>query len=258
MPNATTDFHRDERPAAVPLWREALFGLDWLALRSSPVFYGWGVPRGDGGPVVVVPGFLASDFYLLELFWWLRRIGYRPYMSRIGRNAECLDVLVGRLFETIERAQGETGRPVHLIGHSLGGMLARSAAILRPETVASVITLGSPFRGVRSHPLILHASRLVRARIRRRGSQPECFSGDCSCPTVAALFTPPPRSLPQIAIYTRSDGIVDWRACIHDDAERDFEVAGTHVGLAWNPAVFRLIGQHLVAGRTPASPPASA
>ena len=98
-----------------------------LALAPElPIFYGCAVPRGDGSAVVLVPGFLASDWYLFEIHAWLARIGYRPELSRVGRNADCLDVIAERLFVTIEAARAATGRPVHLIGHSLGGMLARS------------------------------------------------------------------------------------------------------------------------------------
>ena len=153
-------------------------GLD--PLRFSAVYCGTGVPHGAGAPVLLVPGFLASDWYLLEMFHWLRRIGYRPYLSRIGRNADCLDVLVGRLFETIEGARAETGRPVHLIGHSLGGMLARSVALRRPAAVASVITLGSPFRGIRPHPLVLQAT-VVRSRTQRQRQRPDCFPPRAGC-----------------------------------------------------------------------------
>jgi len=136
-----------------------------MALRASPVFYGLGVPRGDRSAVVVIPGFLGTDFYLQELYYWLRRVNYRPYMSGIGRNAECLDLLVGRLSQTIKKAAAETGGKVHLIGHSLGGVLARSAAVRLPGLVASVITLGSPFRGIQSHPIVLQTADRVRARV---------------------------------------------------------------------------------------------
>src|SRR5260370_947890 len=142
-------------PASVPIGREGLAGLDWLALRTAAVFYGCGVPRGDGAGVVLVPGFLGTDWYLLELHGWLGRLGYRSHLSRIGRNAECLDLLSGRLLETVERAREATGQPVHLIGHRPGGMLTRSLATRRPDLVASAVTLGSPFPGVRPHPLVL-------------------------------------------------------------------------------------------------------
>src|SRR5262245_58070327 len=138
MTRTTAYFDVNERPAPVPIWREALAGVDWLALRTSPVFYGCGVPRGDLAPVIVVPGFLGSDWYLLEMYFWLGRIGYRPHLSRIGRNAECLDVLLDRLRGTIEAAVASSGRPAHLVGHSLGGMLSRAAAVRWPERIASV------------------------------------------------------------------------------------------------------------------------
>jgi pimeloyl-ACP methyl ester carboxylesterase len=236
-------FDPDERPAAVPIWREALVGLDWLALRASPVFYGRGTERGDGAPVVVVPGFLGSDRYLFELYGWLGRIGYRPYLSRIGRNAECLDLLVARLGATVDQARAETDRRVHLIGHSLGGVLSRVVAARRPEGIASVITLGSPFRGLRSHPLVIRAAAAVRARLHRQGRRPKCFTTACDCDSVGALGTQLP--VPQIAVYTKTDGIVDWRACVNDDPEADFEVSGTHVGLVFNAAVYRLIAARL-------------
>jgi pimeloyl-ACP methyl ester carboxylesterase len=249
MTRTTAYFDMDERPASVPIWREALAGVDWLALRTSPVFYGCGVPHGDGAPVVVVPGFLASDWYLLEMYFWLGRIGYRPYLSRIGRNAECLDVLIDRLRATISGAVASTGRRAHVVGHSLGGMLARAAAVRWPEQIASVITLGSPFRGIRSHPLVMQATGAVRARTRTRPhnrNRPDCYTGSCDCEAVRALRTPPPDPVPQIAIFTKTDGIVDWRVCVNGDPT-DVEVAGTHIGLAWNPAVYRTVAQHLAA-----------
>jgi triacylglycerol esterase/lipase EstA (alpha/beta hydrolase family) len=162
MSAAPDTFHQDRRAVNLPLWREALVGLDWLALRTSPVYFGMGVPHGDKSGVIVVPGFLGTDHYLFEMYLWLRRIGYTAYMSRIGWNAECLNVLTDRLSATIDKAYTETGRKVHLIGHSLGGILSRSIAVRQAEQVASVITLGSPIRGVRSHPLVLGRAEDVR------------------------------------------------------------------------------------------------
>ena len=241
-------FLKDEAPAQVPIWREALFGLDWLALHASPVFFGCGVPRGRGEAVVVVPGFLGSDWYLLDLYYWLRRIGYRGYLSRIGRNAECLDVLMARLVDTVNQAREETGGRVHLIGHSLGGMLSRAVATAEPELIASVITLGSPFRGIRSHPLVMQATSAVRSRVRgRRQDQPHCFTPACECDAVTCLQEPLPPVVPQIAVYTKSDGIVDWRVCVNEDPATNVEVTGTHVGLAFNPSVYRVVAERLAA-----------
>jgi pimeloyl-ACP methyl ester carboxylesterase len=256
MDSATPVFHPDMRAAELPIWREALVGLDWLALRSSPVFYGLGVSRGDGSAVVVVPGFLGSDLYLHELYCWLRRIGYRPFMSRIGRNADCLDVLTGRLLATVEAAGAESGGRVHLVGHSLGGMLARSVAARHPGRVASVATLGSPFRGIRSHPLVLRATDVVRRRIQseRGGERPACYTGHCACQAVAGLRAGVPGSVRQIAVFTRTDGIVDWRSCVTGDRETDVEVPGTHVGLVFNASVYRRLAAHLARVDSAASP----
>ena len=242
-------FLKDQQVSQRPLWREAFVGLDWLALRSSPVYYGFGVPRGDGSAVIVIPGFMGTDMYLQEIFYWLRRIGYRPYMSRIGWNAECINTLVNRLSETVAKAQAETGGKVHLIGHSLGGVIARSAAAQRPDRVASVITLGSPFRGIRSHPLVLAAGERIRERIRRQNGelQPDCYTGYCGCDAVTAMQRALPETVRQSAVYTRSDGVVDWRVCVTDDPATNFEVSGTHVGLVFNASVYGLIAQRLQA-----------
>jgi triacylglycerol lipase len=248
MSTYSTAFHKDQKAAARPIWRESFVGLDWLALRASPVFYGLGIPRGDHSAVITVPGFMGTDLYLQELHWWLRRIGYRAYLSDIGRNADCLDLLVDRLLNTIEKARTETRGMVHLIGHSLGGILALSAASLRPDVVASVITLGSPFRGIRSHPMVLEMSKIVRARVRsarRDQTKPACYTGYCDCDAVSALHTPCPQTIPHTAVYTRTDGIVDWRVCVNEDPARNVEVNGTHVGLAFNPAVYELIARRL-------------
>ncbi|HEY6330376.1 MAG TPA: alpha/beta fold hydrolase [Blastocatellia bacterium] len=252
MPSEAKPFVRDQKPANRPMWLEALAGLDWFALRASPVFYGLGIPRGDKSAVVVIPGFLGTDLYLREIHHWLQRISYRSYLSGIGRNAECLDILTARLLETVAEAHKKTGRQVHLIGHSLGGILARSAAGKRPDLVKSVITLGSPFRGIRSHPMVLQAANLVRARIaanRKPGSHADCYTGFCECSAVGSLAKPFPDSVAQTAIYTKQDGIVDWRFCINDDPNTDCEVIGTHVGLVFNAYVYELIAKRLAAAR---------
>jgi pimeloyl-ACP methyl ester carboxylesterase len=248
MSTSSSTFHKDQKPASRPIWRESFVGLEWLALRASPVYYGLGVPRGNHSAVISVPGFMGTDLYLYELHLWLRRMGYRSYLSDIGRNADCLDLLVDRLLETIQKAFRETAGRVHLIGHSLGGILALSAASLRPDVVASVITLGSPFRGIRSHPVVLQMSKIVRERIRdarRDQTKPACFTGYCDCDAVNVLQSPCPHPIPHTAVFTRTDGIVDWRVCVSENTGMNFEVKGTHVGLVFNPSVYELIAKRL-------------
>lgn len=238
----------DRIPALVPLWSEGLALVEWGLLRYSPTYWGIGVPRGDGAAVVPIPGFTGTDAYLYEMRGWLGRIGYRPYSSGIGQNAECLDVLSGRLAATVEEAHAETGRRVHLIGHSLGGLLARGVATMLPEAVASVITMGSPIRGLRSHPLVLRMGEAVRRRVLERHGDdvdPECFSGECNCRFVAAAQQPFPADIPELAIFTKQDGVVAWRFSRHSVPAKDAEVVGTHSGLAFNPQAFRQVARFL-------------
>ena len=231
------------------IWTEALFGAEVLLLHVAPVYYGFGVPHGAGSAVVIIPGFLGTDLYLTEIHGWLARIGYRPYFSGIGINADCPNLLIQRrLNETIERALTETGRKIHLIGHSLGGVIARSVAGQRPKDVASVITLASPFRGALTSRTILHAAEAVRLRIIQehgRGVLPQCYTGRCTCNFLDSLRREVPESMVQTAIYTRHDGIVDWRYCMTRDPEIDFEVLGTHVGMAFNPMAYGVVAQRL-------------
>jgi len=167
-----------DNPAEAPLtkWHESLVGVDLLLLFASPVYYSVGVPRGDGSAVIMIPGFMHGDVYLMILYAWLSRVGYRPYYSGIDLNAECPDLLIkSQLNQLIDEAKEATGSRVHLIGHSLGGIIARSLAIQRPRSVASVITLGSPLRGAPLHPSILRETEVVPPihSAKARGESPQ-------------------------------------------------------------------------------------
>jgi triacylglycerol lipase len=238
-----------------PIFSEPLCVLEFLNLRLSPEYYGSTIPRGDGSAVVIIPGLLGMDLHLFELHAWLGRIGYRPYYSGIGFAADCPDRLSQQLDETIDRAYAETGRQVHLIGHSLGGIFARSAAVRRPKRIASVITLGSPYRGLSMHSLIVMLSNAVRDWI--RSADPEvsvhCASSRCHCAFGRSLGERWPRSVRQTAVYSKCDGLVDWRYCLSGKPDIDVEVVGTHLGLPVNAAVFRHIADRLaVPGRAKA------
>jgi len=246
---ARTNYREDAAEADISIWKEALFGADVLLLHASPVYYGFGVPKGDGSAVVVIPGFLGTDLYLSHMQSWLNRIGYRAYFSNIGINAECPNLLIQhRLNETVNRALEETGSKVHLIGHSLGGIMARSVATRRPDDVASVITLAAPFRGTVAHRSILRAAESVRNQILREHGEnvlPHCYTARCTCDFVNHLKYEMPDTIRQTAIYTRDDGIVDWRYCTTGNGEVDCEVPGTHIGLAFNATVYRIVAERL-------------
>jgi pimeloyl-ACP methyl ester carboxylesterase len=254
MAPPSNGFRPDYAEADITIWKEALFGAELLLLHASPVYYGLGIPRGDGSAVVVVPGFLGTDRYLKQLHSWLARIGYRPYFSGIGLNAECPNLLIQqRLNQNIERALLETGRKIHLIGHSLGGIITRSVANQRRDDIASVITLGSPFRGTVAHRAVLNAAKAVRKQILKEhgpGVLPTCYTGRCTCNFLASLRRKMPRSMFETAIFTRQDGVVDWRYCITGNVNSDFEVSGTHIGLAFNASVYTVIAKRLAEVQT--------
>lgn len=241
----------DSAEAEVSLLDEASVGLELLLLHAAPAYYGFGVPAGDNSGVVLIPGFLSADLYMMEMFGWLRRIGYQAYFSGIGLNAECPNLLIqNRLNQTIERALDETGCKIHLIGHSLGGIIARSRAGQRPGEIASVTTLGSPFRGAVAHSSVLRAAEIIRKHILMEHGKdvlPECYTGRCTCEFLDYLRKEVPGSVNQTAIYTRTDGVVDWHYCITEDPDVDFEVPGTHLGLVFNPTVYSIIANRLAA-----------
>lgn len=218
-------------------------------LRISPVFWGYAVPPGDGSAVVVIPGFLGTDFYLTQFRNWLKRIGYTPYFSGIGMNADCPNLLIGRkLNEVIDTAYKTTGRKVHLIGHSLGGSIACAVAAQIPNRIASVITLAAPINGVSAHAAVLKTAQLVREQILERhgsGVLPACYTARCTCNFVESLNGRFPKSVRQTAIYTKTDGILDWHSCMTGDPSVDFEVSATHIGLVFSPLVYDLVARRL-------------
>jgi triacylglycerol lipase len=238
-----------EIASPLPILCEPISLLELAALRFSPVYYGFGVPAGDGSAVVIIPGLLGMDLVLLELHAWLSRLGYRPYFSGMGIAADCPHVLARRLEETIRLAYAETRRRVHLVGHSLGGIFARSAAVRMPDRVASVITLATPFRGLVVHGAALALADLVRHWIRLRyDNLPEwCGTSRCSCAFGRSLRREWPASVRQTALYTQDDGIVDWRYCLTGHPDSDVEVQGTHIGLIFNSDAYVRIAERLSA-----------
>ncbi len=239
-----------------------ILAVEILLLHAAPVYYGIGVPRGDNSGVVLIPGFMGTDLHLVEMSGWLRRIGYRPYLSGIGLNADCPNLLIrDQLKHLVSRARRETKGKIHLIGHSLGGMIARSLAAQMPDDIASVTTLGSPIRNAVVHSKLLRAAEIVRRHILTvRGPDvlEDCYTGHCSCNFVASLRRNPPPSILQTAIYTRTDEVLDWRCCTAEDRRQNFEVPGTHLGMPFNPAAYRIVASRLAGARRHLRRPARA
>jgi pimeloyl-ACP methyl ester carboxylesterase len=235
-----TDGCGEARPAAhtedylaphLPLWQESLAGWEWFVLRCSSIYRSRASVPGAGSPVVLIPGLLASDASMAELEGWLRRRGHHPYRSGIGRNARCPELSLAAVVQAVDRAYDETGRKVHVVGHSLGGLLARGASVVRPRQVAQVVTMGTPVNGSRVHPFVAMAAHAVR--------------GECDGECMEALQRPLPAGIAETNIYSRTDGIVDWRTCIRDDAT-PLAVRGTHIGMIVNTQVYEAL-DHLLA-----------
>jgi hypothetical protein len=244
----------DYEEADVPILSEVLCAAELVLLHAAPVYYGVGAPHGDGSAVILIPAFLCPDIYLTPLRKWLERIGYKSFSSGIRFNAECPNLLIKyQLNGTIDKALTKSGQRVHLIGHSLGGIIARAIAAQRPTDIASVITLGAPFRGTVAHSSILRAAEMVRRRILAKhgtGVLPDCYTGRCTCDFLHSLRCTMPASVVETAVYTEDDGVVDWRYCRTGHSEADFSVSGTHIGLAFNPSVYTIVADRLAQARS--------
>ena len=239
----------EQKSVHLPVWQEWLAGVEMAFLQISPIYWGYGIPRGDGSAVVLVPGFLGTDLYLTQLALWLRRIGYKTFYSGIRLNADCPNLLIRRnLNDAIEQASKATQGKIHLIGHSLGGALARAAAAQMPERIASVIMLGAPIRGIGARASVMSAADLVRKQILERHGRsvlPSCYTARCTCEFVESLKGQFPKSVRQTAIYTKADGILDWRVCQTGDPAVDVEVSATHIGMVFSPLVYGIVARRL-------------
>lgn len=191
--------------------------------------------RGDGHPVLALPGFLASDLSMAPMRRYLSELGYEAHAWRMGRNlggmARMRETLRGRLTEIY----ADSGRKVSLVGWSLGGVYARDLALQAPDMIRYVITLGSPFADdVRA----TNATRLYEAlsgeRVEDYADLSHTIAGDLPVPVTS--------------IYSRSDGIVNWRTCLLRSSDRaeNIEVRlASHIGLGVNPAALWAVADRL-------------
>jgi pimeloyl-ACP methyl ester carboxylesterase len=225
--------------------------LEVLELLADPVWRGNDVPRGDGAPVLLVPGFLGGDLSLSLLRGWLRRVGYRSYRADICWNVDCAERAVQRLERRLQHVVGRTGRPVVVVGHSRGGLFGRALATRTPRRVAQVITLGSPladqFDCAPLTAACIAGARAVQYVLHPGARRDGCFTRDCRCAFTSDLVAPLSPVVPLTSIYTPDDGIVRPSACRPADAEC-IAVRGSHLGLGVNADVYRHLGLLLAAG----------
>jgi triacylglycerol lipase len=111
-----------------------------------------------------------------------------------------------------------------------------------------VITLGAPIQGLVGHPAIMLTAELVRKQILKRhgpGVLPGCYTASCTCNFIESLMGKFPKSVRQTAIYSKSDGIMDWRVCRTGDPRVDVEVSSTHLGFVCSPLVYKVVAERL-------------
>ena len=218
------------------LARPALLALEWprALAEASTLPAAWpllaNAARGDGHPVLVLPGYLAGDASTAPLRRYLAALGYRPHRWRLGQNVGLADGVGGRLLARLEALAERHGRALSLVGWSLGGVYARELAKLAPGRVRQVVTLGSPF-GMERHA----DGGWLRAMV---------FGGR-SADVAGRIADPPP--VPVTAIVSRSDAIAGHHHCREAASPRaeNLEVVGSHLGLGVNPLVLFAIADRL-------------
>lgn len=196
--------------------------------------------HGDGHPVLVLPGFMAGDESTLVLRRYLKAMGYRSLQWTLGRNTGCPEIMQYRLVELLLELSDRFDTRLSLVGQSLGGVFARELARLYPERVRQVITLGSPIALRNSSTTLPIVRRLFEQSAGMTAEEMRDLLAD-----MAPDISPP---VPLTAIYSKGDGIVNWRVCrepTEDHQTQNIEIIGSHCGMAFNPAIYYLIADRL-------------
>ena len=192
-------------------------------------------PKGDGHPVLALPGFLASDLSMAPMRRYLKELGYDTYAWNMGRNLGGVASKRGALRDLVRHIHDTTGRKVSVVGWSLGGVYARDLALQLPDMVRSVITLGSPFTSdVRATNATRLYEELSGEGINDNPEIQQAIAGDLPVPTTS--------------IYSRTDGIVNWHTCHLNPSEtaENIEVhLASHIGLGVNPAALWAVADRL-------------
>lgn len=230
-----------EPPSPVLQLLEGRAGIEalTLALRLPEIMLR--APRGDGGHVLVLPGFMAGDASTTALRTFLDTLGYRAHGWGQGQNRGRMLTYLPPLTTLVESYVQDRGRPIAMVGWSRGGVLAREIARERPELIRRVITLGSPVKGgvgaTSLRRIIERQTGLSTADLQRMQRERD-----------ARAIT-----VPITAIYSKTDGVVAWRACIDEVSPHveHMEVSGSHVGLGFNADAYRIVANRLAEASKP-------
>lgn len=211
------------------------------ALNMATLAPAWPVleraPRGDGHPVLVLPGLGASDLSTRILRRYLRSLGYHVHSSGLGRNLGPTATTIAGMRAKVAEVARRHDRPMSLVGWSMGGIYARELARSQPSIVRQVITLGTPSRlrdrRASNAGVIWEALGRTRGPVRADPRPPEEDRG--------------PLPVPATSIFTRHDGVVPWQACVEvpSPTSESVEVSGSHMGLGHNPAAMWIVADRL-------------
>ncbi len=228
-----------ERPSLIRHLSEAFraFGEFKRTTEFYRAFKGY--KKGDGHPVLVIPGFLGSNTSTRRLRKFIKRLGYISYDWGLGRNYADLEE-VEVLMELVDKIYAKHNEKVSLVGWSLGGVYAREIAKNKSDKIRQVITLGSPFGGITEPNNAAWLFEIIK------GKPVEELESEW----LVGLENPAP--VPTTALYTKEDGVVSWKVCREkkeDDWHQNVEVRGSHMGLANNATVWFLIADRLQYGQ---------
>jgi triacylglycerol lipase len=260
-----------------PIRRELRVATELPALLRSPIFREPPRAARPGMPVMLITGVYANDATMGPMAVWLRRMGYAPKRAGLRFNADCSEAEMGRLEVRLERATQGAGQPAAIVGWSRGGLFARALAVRRPDLVAGIVTLGSPLlnplgyvhpalhlaleatstlgdRGVRG--LLSHScadewaldgavdpSPISRALIAR--TRKLLADGHRCCERFwRDVRAPFPEDVGFVSLYSKTDAIVNWLACL-DPAARHLEVDASHCGMGVSKHVYAVLAAEL-------------
>lgn len=230
-------------PLAPPRLRLASEFLSTLERENWPE-----PPSGEGRPVMLIPGFMAGDTSLTRMAVWLRQGGYTLARTGIRWNTDCMEPTVIELQRRLERAVDAAGRPALVVGQSRGGSIGRALAVLAPDLIDTLVTLGSPLLDQlavkpRVWPSIVTVGALGTIGVPGMFSV-SCLRGRCCARTVEAITAPFPEHIRFVSVYSRSDEVVRWESCL-DEAATQVEVDSSHVGMGWSREVWTALASEL-------------